>query len=147
MLEEVVECHPPPVAGRATRVTGEYIINVWKMPGFTPPEPFPTLLWRRQSGRAAPKQPATWAMSFISTSPKAELVQKFQEAGGENENLPRPLTVCWAEDEAEARRTVHQIWPITLCLTGELTQNCARPGPLWNKRVKMVKEEVTSSRK
>ena len=36
------------------------------------------------------------------------------------------MSVCWAEDEAEARRTAHKVWPIA-GLRGEMTQILPTP--------------------
>ena len=48
---------------------------------------------------------------LIATSPEAELVERVCK--GRRRRQPRygQLTVCWAESEAEARRTAHEWWP------------------------------------
>ena len=62
---------------------------------------------------------------FWSTAPKRELVEAFEKAGGSGPRYGQ-VTVCWAEDEAEARRTAHRIWPNT-SLPGQLTQELPSP--------------------
>lgn len=76
---------------------------------------------------------------FCSTSPEKEVVQEFQKAGGDNKPCYGQLTVCWAENEAEARRIAHQIWP-NGGLTGELTQELRTPTH-FEQAAKMVTEE------
>jgi hypothetical protein len=49
------------------------------------------------------------------------------------------MTVCWAKDESEARRTAHEYWP-TAAFTGELSQ--VLPVPAHFEQVaKMTREE------
>jgi len=38
-------------------------------------------------------------------------VKQFRDEGGEGKPTYGQLHVCWAEDEAEARKTAHRIWP------------------------------------
>lgn len=104
---------------------------------YTLPEPLPPIMVAG-SGPSSAEAAGYLGDGFISTSPKAELVQKFQEAGGENKPCYGQLTVCWAEDEAEAQRTAHRIWP-NAGLTGELTQELRTPTH-FEQAAKMVKE-------
>ena len=63
---------------------------------------------------------------FIGTSAERELVEGFERAGGAGKPRYGQATVCWAEDEATARRTAHQQWP-TGALPGEMGQELATP--------------------
>ncbi len=63
---------------------------------------------------------------LISTAPKAELVQAFSGSGGQNKPCVGQLTVCWNQDEAEARRIAYEYWP-TAALKGELSQELPLP--------------------
>jgi coenzyme F420-dependent glucose-6-phosphate dehydrogenase len=76
---------------------------------------------------------------LISTSPEKELVKKFNEAGGTKKPRYGQVTVCWAEDEAQARQTAHRIWP-NAGLTGELSQELRTPAH-FEQAAKMVREE------
>ncbi|MFI6788238.1 LLM class F420-dependent oxidoreductase [Nonomuraea sp. NPDC050383] len=51
------------------------------------------------------------ADGYISTGPSAEMVEQFHKAGGAGKPAMGGLKVCYAPDEAEARRTVHRLWP------------------------------------
>lgn len=57
---------------------------------------------------------------LISTSPDQETVANFTQSGGAGKPRIGQLTVCYAPSQAEARRTVHHIWP-NGGLTGELS--------------------------
>jgi coenzyme F420-dependent glucose-6-phosphate dehydrogenase len=63
---------------------------------------------------------------LISVAPDAELVERFEEAGGEGKPKLGQVTVCFAESEGEARRTAHEWWP-NAGLKGDLSQELALP--------------------
>ena len=63
---------------------------------------------------------------FIGTAPDAELLEKFDAAGGTGKPRIGQVTVCWAEDEASARRTALEWWP-NAALPGDLGQELALP--------------------
>jgi len=48
---------------------------------------------------------------LIATSPDAEIVKAFCEAGGSDKPRYGQITVCWAVTEARAVETAHKIWP------------------------------------
>jgi G6PDH family F420-dependent oxidoreductase len=79
---------------------------------------------------AGGKQTAEAAASFgdglVSTSPDADLVETFADAGGGDAPRYGQVTVCWAESEAEARRTAREWWP-NGALPGELGQLLPTP--------------------
>ena len=63
---------------------------------------------------------------LISTAPEAELREKFEAAGGTGKPCYGQIHVCWAADEAAARRTAFEQWPTT-AIKGELGQELALP--------------------
>jgi coenzyme F420-dependent glucose-6-phosphate dehydrogenase len=63
---------------------------------------------------------------LISTAPDAELVEAFEKAGGEGKPKYGQVTVCWAESEAQAKKTAHEWWP-NAAVTGDLSQELALP--------------------
>jgi len=63
---------------------------------------------------------------FISTTPDADLVKSWRDAGGGNKPAQAGYKVCWAPDEAAARRTAHTLWP-NAGLPGELSQVLPSP--------------------
>lgn len=62
---------------------------------------------------------------FVNTSPEAELVETFHQAGGTGP-VQAMAKVCWHEDAAEARRLVHRLWP-NGGLPGEMAQELRTP--------------------
>jgi G6PDH family F420-dependent oxidoreductase len=63
---------------------------------------------------------------LIAVSPDAELVQRFEGAGGEGKPRYGQVHVCWAESEEEARKTAYEIWP-NIAVQGELSQELRVP--------------------
>jgi G6PDH family F420-dependent oxidoreductase len=49
--------------------------------------------------------------TLIAVSPDKELVSEFENAGGKGKPCYGQLHVCYAEDEEQARRTAHEVWP------------------------------------
>jgi coenzyme F420-dependent glucose-6-phosphate dehydrogenase len=62
---------------------------------------------------------------YWGTSPQAELVDRYREAGGTGPRYAQ-VDVCWAPDVAAARKTVHEIWP-NGGISGQLSQDL----PTW----------------
>jgi G6PDH family F420-dependent oxidoreductase len=62
---------------------------------------------------------------FWGNAPDKELIRAFEDAGGGGPRYAQ-ISLCWAEDEADARRTVHEIWP-TSAVPGQLSQDL----PTW----------------
>jgi G6PDH family F420-dependent oxidoreductase len=58
-------------------------------------------------------------------APDAEVIGQFEAAGGGGPRYAQ-LNVCWADDAAEARRTVHRVWP-NGGIPGQLSQDL----PTW----------------
>jgi G6PDH family F420-dependent oxidoreductase len=78
------------------------------------------------SGPRAAKVAGKIGDGFIGTAPETELVEAFEK--GRRTGRPRygQLTVCWARDEASARKTAHRIWP-TAAIPGESGQELPNP--------------------
>jgi coenzyme F420-dependent glucose-6-phosphate dehydrogenase len=76
---------------------------------------------------------------LISTSPSAKVVEAFTEVGGRDKPRYGQLTVCWAEDEAQARRTAHKWWP-NAGIKGELSAELPLPAH-FEQAAEMVTED------
>jgi G6PDH family F420-dependent oxidoreductase len=74
-----------------------------------PDQPVPIMM--AAAGKNAAKVAGEKADGLIAVAPKAELVQAFVDAGGDGRSRFGQLHVCWANDEATARRTAYQWWP------------------------------------
>lgn len=75
---------------------------------------------------------------LISTAPEKEVIEKFEQAGGTGPKIGQ-FTVCINQNEQQARKMAHEIWPIA-GMTGELTQELRTPAH-FEQAAKMVREE------
>jgi coenzyme F420-dependent glucose-6-phosphate dehydrogenase len=63
---------------------------------------------------------------LIGTAPDRDVFDAFDAAGGTGKPRFGEVTVCWAEDEAEARRTAFRRWP-NAAIEGELVAELPLP--------------------
>ncbi|MDQ3695875.1 MAG: TIGR03557 family F420-dependent LLM class oxidoreductase [Chloroflexota bacterium] len=102
-----------------------------------PEEPVPIMV--AASGPKAAALAGKIGDGFIGTSPKAETLQTFDEAGGRGKPKYGQATVCWAADEASARETALEIWP-NGAIPGELGQELPQPAH-FEQAAQLVTEE------
>jgi coenzyme F420-dependent glucose-6-phosphate dehydrogenase len=88
-----------------------------------PDEPPPILVAANKPGAA---ELAARNDGFIGIAPDAELVERFDAAGGGGKPRYGQVTVCWGEDEEEAKQTAYEIWP-NAAIKGELSQELPNP--------------------
>ena len=62
---------------------------------------------------------------YINTSPDAELVRRYVDAGGKGPKAAG-VKVCWGEDEQQCKKLVHQLWRSS-GVPGELSQELSMP--------------------
>jgi G6PDH family F420-dependent oxidoreductase len=82
--------------------------------------------------------------ALVATAPDAELVERFEEAGGTGKPRYGQLTVCWAESERDAIRTAHHWWP-NAALPGDLGQELALPRHFEQAAQVVTPEQVAES--
>jgi G6PDH family F420-dependent oxidoreductase len=92
---------------------------------YTLPEEPPPIMVAAGKPNAA-KLAATAGDGLIGTAPDQEILSAFEAAGGTHKPRFGQLTVCWAEDEATARKTALELWP-NAAVPGELGQELALP--------------------
>jgi coenzyme F420-dependent glucose-6-phosphate dehydrogenase len=63
---------------------------------------------------------------LVGVSPQTEVVEAFDAAGGGGKPRYGQVQVCWAADEAEAKRTALEWFP-NIALPGDLSQELAQP--------------------
>jgi G6PDH family F420-dependent oxidoreductase len=63
---------------------------------------------------------------YVTTMPDKDLIDRFRSNGGAGKPVQAGTKVCYASDEAEARRTAHRLWPNEV-LPGELAQVLPTP--------------------
>jgi G6PDH family F420-dependent oxidoreductase len=61
------------------------------------------------SGQESCDVAATCGDGLIATEPKAELVDNYLESGGKGPAYAQ-IAMCWAKDEAQARKTAHKFF-------------------------------------
>ncbi len=102
-----------------------------------PEQPVPIMVGA--SGPKAAELAGRVGDGFIGTSPDAETIQTFEQAGGQGKPKYGQLTVCWARDEASARKTAHEIWPNS-SIPGDLSQELPMPAH-FEQAAQLVTEE------
>lgn len=143
MLEEAIEVMRQLWEGETTTFYGRFY-RVEDARLFTlPTTPPPVMV--AASGPTMAKLAGRLGDGFISTAPKAQLVETFHSAS-ESHKVARPcygqMTVCWAASEAEAKEIVHKQWP-NAGLQGELSQEL-RTVAHFEQATKMLTQEQTT---
>jgi coenzyme F420-dependent glucose-6-phosphate dehydrogenase len=92
---------------------------------YTLPEELPAIFVAAGKPNAA-RLAATAGDGLIGTAPESDLLSEFESAGGSGKPRIGQLTVCWAKDEFEARKTALDWWP-NAAAPGELGQELALP--------------------
>ncbi|MDQ3985423.1 MAG: TIGR03557 family F420-dependent LLM class oxidoreductase [Actinomycetota bacterium] len=77
--------------------------------------------------------------AFIGLAPEEDLLEKFAEAGGRGKPRYAEINVCYAEDDAEARKTAFEWWPVT-GVKGQLMQDLPLPSH-FEAAAEMIHEE------
>jgi G6PDH family F420-dependent oxidoreductase len=80
---------------------------------------------------------------YWGTAPDRELLAAFESAGGSGPRYAQ-LTLCWADDEERARKTVYEIWP-NAGLSGQLSQDLPTPTHFEQAAEPLTPEQVTKS--
>jgi G6PDH family F420-dependent oxidoreductase len=78
---------------------------------------------------------------YVTTMPDAEALAEYRRQGGKGP-AQGGMKVCWAKDEAEARRTAHRLWP-NEALPGELAQVLPSPRH-FEQAAELVTEEMVA---
>ena len=91
---------------------------------YTPPGYTPDVIVSGAGSKAA-ELAGRIGDGYWGMAPDRDLVQTFERAGGSGPKYAQ-VTLCWAESEADARKTAVEIWPNT-GLQGQLAQELALP--------------------
>jgi G6PDH family F420-dependent oxidoreductase len=91
---------------------------------YTLPEQPPPIIVAATGPQAA-SLAASVGDGLCAPSPDKGVVSAYFEAGGDGPRYGK-LTICWAEDEAEARRTAFRAWPQTV-IPGQASQELPLP--------------------
>ncbi len=88
-----------------------------------PPEPIPIAV--AASKPLAAELAGRVGDGLVTTEPNEETVQQYRDGGGDGPRYGQ-VRICWAESEAEARKTVFRLWRQS-GLGGTLNQELPRP--------------------
>jgi coenzyme F420-dependent glucose-6-phosphate dehydrogenase len=123
MLEEAIEIMRGLWAGELFSYRGEHYVvenaRIYDVP--SDPIRIRVAATGPESARIAGK----FGDGLIVTSPQRDVLDAYVDGGGDGP-IYGQVTVCWAITEAEARKTMHRIWP-TAGLQGDLTQELPLP--------------------
>jgi coenzyme F420-dependent glucose-6-phosphate dehydrogenase len=124
MLEEAVEIIRLLWKGGTQSHEGPYYTvhnaQLYTLPDDPPP------IYMASGGSGSAELAGRIADGIIATAPREKLLAEFDRAGGAGKPRLGKLTVCWAQDEATARRTAKEVWP-NAALKGELSQDLRLP--------------------
>jgi G6PDH family F420-dependent oxidoreductase len=123
MLEEAIEVIQLLWQGGYQSHRGRYY-TVEEARIYTLPQAPPPILVA--AGKPMAAELAGRCDGLISTSPEAELVEAFESGGGKGKPRYGQVTVCWADEEEQAKRTAHEWWP-NAAIQGDLTQELPLP--------------------
>ncbi|MEV4244102.1 TIGR03557 family F420-dependent LLM class oxidoreductase [Streptosporangium canum] len=142
MLEEAVALMRELWSGRLVTHRGTHYdldtARLYTLPDEPPP------VYMSAFGDKAVRLAGRIADGYICTGPSAELVRKFRESGWEGKPSQGGLKVCYAADEAAARKTVHRLWP-TQGIKGEASQLLPLPRHFEELAEAVTEEEATAS--
>lgn len=120
MLEEAVQVVRTLWQGGSQDHRGRYY-TVENATVFDLPDTLPEIVVAGAGPKAA-SLAARVGDGFWGTKPDREALETFASEGGAGKPRYGQLTVCWAEDEAQARKTAHQVWP-NAAVPGQLSQD------------------------
>ncbi|MER7983626.1 TIGR03557 family F420-dependent LLM class oxidoreductase [Streptomyces sp. NPDC095817] len=124
MLEEAVHVMRQLFTGEQTTHRGRHYTvenaRLYTLPDQPPP------LYVSGFGPRAAELAGRIGDGFVTMSPDVDLVSAFRQAGGGQKPVVGGLKVCWSQDQAQAVKTVHRLWPNEQ-LPGELPQILPTP--------------------
>jgi len=140
MLEEAIAVIRELWRGQLTTFRGKYF-DVENARLYTLPDE-PPELYVAAAATASAGLAGAIGDGLIGTAPDADLISAFEAAGGSDKPRYGQVTVCWAETEAEARRTAFEWWP-NAALKGPLSQELPLPSH-FEAAAEMVDEDAVA---
>jgi coenzyme F420-dependent glucose-6-phosphate dehydrogenase len=137
MLEEAVSVIRALWQGNITNHHGTYFqvhnARIYSLPGELPP------IVVAAGGPTAADLAGRIGDGLMNFAPDAEVTSRFEEAGGDGKPRYLQVNVCWAETDAEARKTARATVP-TVALPGELGNLLPNPAH-YEQAVSLVTED------
>ncbi len=142
MLDEAIQVIRTLWEGDFVSHRGQYYTvenaRIYSLPQEPPP------IFVAASGEKAAELAAKRGDGIVATAPNADLLQTFDQHGGKGKPRYAEMTVCWAANEAEARKTALKIWP-NAGLGGELSQELPLPRHFEQATQTVREEDLTES--
>ncbi|HUR77401.1 MAG TPA: TIGR03557 family F420-dependent LLM class oxidoreductase [Acidimicrobiales bacterium] len=139
MLAEAVSIIRELWEGETLNFEGEYyVVDNAKL--FDPPGRVPIIV--SGFGQESVKLAAQIGDGYWGHGTDPELVELFVKSGGQGPRYAQ-MSVCWAQNAAEARKTVHRFWPVG-GIGGQLMQDL----PTWKhfeQAAELVDEDAATS--
>ena len=124
MLEEAIGVIRALWEGRlVTRPWKHYTVDgarIYSLPEELPP------IYVAGAGEKAAELAGRVGDGYIGVAPRSEMVEAFDRSGGSGKPRVAEVQVCWASDQATARRTALEWWP-NIAMEGELGQELPLP--------------------
>jgi G6PDH family F420-dependent oxidoreductase len=140
MLEEAVEVIRNLFTGQLVTHHGRHYTvqtaRLYSLPGTPPP------VFVSGFGDKAIKLAARIADGYMCVQPNADFVRLYRDSGGGDRPAQGGLKVCWGPDEAQARKTMHRLWP-TDVIPGESAQLLPLPRH-FGQLAELVSEDMIS---
>lgn len=141
MLEEAVALIRELWTGEQINHDGEHY-EVENARIYDTPDPAPPIVVSAFGPKAAELAARTGDGLWISGA-AADTVDTWRTAGGTGPVYAQ-LTMCWAEDRAEAIETAHRIWPNTE-VPGQLSQDLPTPAHFEQASSKVTPEQIADA--
>jgi len=142
MLEEAVEVIRALWSGEQVDHDGDYYTVENARLYTRPDEPPPIFV--AASGKKAGELAGQIGDGMIGLEPDRELLEAFANAGGRGKPRYAEANVCWAADEATARKTALEWWP-NAGLPGELSTELATPAHFEQAATLVTEETLAES--
>jgi coenzyme F420-dependent glucose-6-phosphate dehydrogenase len=142
MLEEAISVIRQLWEGQETSFWGDYF-TVENAKIYTLPDELPHI-YVAAGGSTAAELAGKVGDGLISTAPDEDLIDIFERSGGKGKPTYGQVTVCYHEDEAEARKIAFEWWPQTV-LPGALKADLPTPDH-FEQAVKLVTEDKVAEK-
>jgi G6PDH family F420-dependent oxidoreductase len=140
MLEEAVRVIRELLSGQLISHRGpHYTVETARL--YSVPEQ-PPPIYMSGFGAKAIELAAQIADGYMCVQPNADFVRRYRDLGGEGP-AQGGLKACWAADEAQARKTVHRLWPNDE-LPGEAAQVLQMPRHFGQLSGVISEEDITA---
>jgi G6PDH family F420-dependent oxidoreductase len=140
MLEEAVEVIRTLLQGGKRSHRGRHYrvenAQIYDLPARVPP------ILISAFGEKSTELAAQIGDGLCTVSPEKEAVEKFRSEAGGEKLVAGAMKVCWADDERDARKTAHRLWPND-ALPGELAQILPTPAH-FEQAAELVSEEIVA---